>query len=262
MESKPNILLIEKEEDEINKLKTILGGISNLDIIGTTTEAVTILNENKEKYSLIIVALNMPVLNGYLFCLTLKKDIKIRDVPIIITGTLVEFTKTEITDGLRIGDYDKIIRPYENKLVVDLVDISLEKKKMLERLNELGRLDENDTLHSVEYFKEMLDLELLKASKLETTLNCLSIKTSNDDVRENLLSLIKNACRHSDLACEFNDRILLLLPRTADQEGLMICNRFNSVIYGLHIDRLFYDPTRMDTNYFKSELWGSSLYSL
>ncbi|MEW5821471.1 MAG: hypothetical protein AB1782_14865, partial [Cyanobacteriota bacterium] len=191
MKSKPHILIVEREESEINKLKTVLGGIYNVLVVGTTPEAITEISNDKEKYSLIIVALNMPVLNGYLFCLSLKKDIKVKDIPILITGTLVDFTKTEVPDGLRIGDYDRLISPFENKLVVDLVEISLEKKGMLKRLIKMNMIDEENPMHSKEYFEELLNLELLKAFKLDNTLNCLSIETSNDEIRENLISLIK-----------------------------------------------------------------------
>lgn len=263
MDSKPNILIVEKDETEINKFKTILGGISNLQIIETTTEAISHISDNRNKYHLIVTGLDMPVLNGYLFCYTIINDLKIYDIPLVITGNLIDFRKTEVTEGLRIGDYDKITRPYDGKLVTDIIEINIEKKKMIERLKAQGKFDEDTNLHSPEYFEELLMLELLRASKLETTLNCMKVESINEEIEANLISVIKSTCRNSDLACickgKFKNKLIILLPRTADNEGRMIAGRINSVIYGLHITRMFFNPTTMSVEEFKAELFEGTM---
>src|SRR3989339_577460 len=185
MDSKPNILIVEKDEAEINKFRTILAGISNLQVIETTTEAISHISDNRNKYHLIITSLNMPVLNGYLFCYTVINDLK-------------------------------ITRPYDGKLVTDIVEINIEKKKMIERLKAQGKFDEDTTLHSEEYFEELLMLELLRAYKLETTLNCMIVESINEEIEANLISVIKSTCRNSDLACickgKYNKKLIILLP--------------------------------------------------
>lgn len=262
MESKENILIIDYEEAEIIKLKTILGGVYNLDVVKTSTEAVNLVNSSKDKYSVIVVALNMPVLNGYLFCLSLKKDINIRNIPVIITGTHFDFKKEEPVEGLRIGEYDRLIKPFENKMVMDLIEINIEKKKMYERLESLEVIDSDTNLYTLAYFKEALDLEILKASKMETTFNCLTIKITEPEVRENLMSLIKTTCRYYDVISSHNDKILLLLPRTNEREAALIVNRFNTVIYGLSMDLHYYDPRVTDVFEFKNDILVQSFQKL
>jgi CheY-like chemotaxis protein len=256
MDSRPNILIVEKEEVEVNRLKTILGGLYNIDIIKTTTEAITKVSENKDKYSIIIVSLNMPVLNGYLFCYSLKKDINVRSIPVIITGTIVDFNKTEPVEGLRIGEYDRLINPFDNKIVIDLLEINIEKKKMLERLNSRDIIEKTTGLFNFEYFKEALNIEIMKANKLNTSLNCLNIVVWEPEVKENLLAVIKNTHRYYDVIAFHQNRILLLLPRTTQREGELIANRFNSVIYGLNTRIFFYEPNKTDVMEFKSDVLG------
>lgn len=262
MPPQANILIINNNENEINQLNTILGGIYNLEIIGTTTEAISLINADPNIYSIIIVALNMPVLNGYLFCLTIKKDMNVRDIPIIITGSLVEFNSQDPVSGLRIGEYDTINTPFRNKTVLDLVELNVEKKKMFERLKAKGITAEETTLHTPIYFREVLDLEILRAARLNTTLSCLSIKPNQPEVRENLLSLIKNTCRYYDVGCSYDDRVLLLLPCTTFREGEMIVSRFNTIIYGLSIELFFFDPTKMDALEFKREIFRENIQRL
>jgi CheY-like chemotaxis protein len=257
MNSKPNILIVDKEETEINKFKTVLGGLYNLDVVETTTEAVNLVNSNKQKYSVIIVALDMPVLNGYLFCLSIKKDVAVRDIPIIITGNIIDFNRTEPVEGLRIGEYDRLITPCENKTILDVVEINIEKHKMLISLSDEDYIDESAGLYSFNYFLKALDIEIMKANKLKVSFNCLEIKAIEPEVKENLLSLIKNTYRYYDVASYHNDRILLLLPRTTAREGDLVVNRFNSVIYGLNTRSFYYEPGLTDVREFKSDLFGT-----
>ena len=138
MNGKSNILLVERQEADIHKIRSILGGLYNLYVVESTTEAITRIKNDKDKFSVILSALDMPVLNGYMFAYTLKKDLNVCDIPIIISATIIDFAKTNVVEGLRIGDYDKITKPYENKLVIDLIEINIAKKSMLEHLKIQG----------------------------------------------------------------------------------------------------------------------------
>lgn len=262
MQAKPVILIIEKEEAEINKLKTVLGGLYKLEIIETTVEAVTKINDNKQKYSIIIVGLDMPILNGYLFCQTLKKDIDVRDIPIIITGLEIDFDKVAQIDGLRMGEFDRLMKPFENKMILSLVEINIEKKKMFQRMQTADYFDVNTNLCKPEFFREILNLEILKASKLKIGLNCLAMRVDTSEARENLLALIKSTCRHYDIASEIGDKIFFVFPRTDTKAGEIIFNRFNSLIYGLNIQSYYYEPGKTDPKEFAADVLDDNLVNL
>lgn len=261
MNSNKTILIVENVEAQVNKLKTVLGGVYNIEVIDSPTEALTLIGDSPEYYSLVMININLPVINGYEFCYTVKKDLGIINLPIVITGNFIDFKNFDIPEGLRATDYDKIKIPFNNKLVSDIVEVNIEKKMMLDRLAQKGKIEEQTFMSSMTYFQELLDLELLRAQRLDTTLNVISIKTYNEEIKENLMSVIQNTCRQTDVSCISEETIYLLLPNSKDIEGEMIVNRFNSVIYGLQIQRYFFSSAKTDIEEFKLDMWGHSVIS-
>jgi response regulator RpfG family c-di-GMP phosphodiesterase len=261
-ENTKNILLINNDENEINKLKELLGNLYNVEVSEKTSEALTLVETNSNKYSIIIVNLQMPELNGYLFCLSVRHDLKITKVPILITGTLVDFSKTEPPKNLRIAEFDKLIRPFEPKTVQDIIELSIEKKRILESIESSDVIDERTGLYTFAYFKEALDLEILRAIKLKYSLNSIKISITESEIRENLLSLIKNTCRYYDTISAYQDTILLLLPKTNEREGELVLNRIYSLIYGLDMEIYLFEPDKTDVMEFKSSILTVNTYTI
>lgn len=258
MSEKHSILVVSKEEEDISRLKKLFDGIYNVDTLSSSAEASTQINNHRERYSLVIIAAEMPVLNGFSFCLSIKMDKNIRNLPIIIYGTIYEFRDKEGISGLRSCEYDKIVKPFQESYLLNLVELNIKRKVLLDRIKDNPNkiIDQETHLFVPAFLEEALNLEFERARKLELTFNCIIITTEDDDIRDNLISIIRNTCRHYDITSVKQNKIILLLPNTTKKDGEYIQNRFYSLIYGLNLELYYFDPETTSPDKFKNKVLG------
>lgn len=84
----------------------------------TGKEAIAILNRRKP--SIVISDIIMPEMNGYELCRYIKGNEGLRDIPVILLTAVSE--PSDILEGLAAGANDYIIKPYDNKHLLDKIE--------------------------------------------------------------------------------------------------------------------------------------------
>ena len=109
------------EDNEINQflLKTILESIGcHVDIASNGVEAVKILSENKDKFNLIFMDLQMPEMNGFQAAEEIRKSIS-TTIPII--AVTANAFKEDMDKTIVSGMNDFIAKPYTKEILVNIV---------------------------------------------------------------------------------------------------------------------------------------------
>ncbi len=119
-----NILIV--EDDSINSMlisEILKKANYNVTIAANGKEAVDLVENNKKEFSLIIMDIKMPIMNGYDACLLIKE---IANIPIIAHTADVYFSNSE---KYKKHNFDKIIfKPSSNNHLIQTVNSFLSRK--------------------------------------------------------------------------------------------------------------------------------------
>jgi PleD family two-component response regulator len=111
-----SILVIDDDEIQRLKFKRVCKE-TNLDSIIFEAEngqdALTILVNEKTPFDLIISDLNMPVMNGFDFLIQLKRNIKLKHIPVVIMST--SKNSEDLKRSYKLGVCGYFTKPFEYK---------------------------------------------------------------------------------------------------------------------------------------------------
>ncbi|GGM88342.1 response regulator [Dyadobacter beijingensis] len=85
-----NILLIDDDEDDQEIFLTALestGKPVQCTVLDSARKALTKIVKGEIETDLIFLDLNMPLMNGQQFLTEIKKDVKLREIPVVILST-------------------------------------------------------------------------------------------------------------------------------------------------------------------------------
>ena len=123
MRSKKPILLVEDDKVDAMTVKRALNEIhvtNRLDIVGNGEEALAFLeNEKNEKPCIILLDLNMPRMNGIEFLKIIKKDKKLRLIPVVVLTTSRE--EQDKVDSFNLGVAGYMLKPVIYQQFVEVV---------------------------------------------------------------------------------------------------------------------------------------------
>ncbi|MBI4425188.1 MAG: response regulator [Elusimicrobia bacterium] len=106
-----NILVVEDEPDIAEGVKAFLDKQGfTVSIAGDG--ALGVQMALKERFALIILDINLPVLDGFSVCQSLRRDPKTADVPVLVLTALNMISDVEKALGAGANDY--IPKPYTN----------------------------------------------------------------------------------------------------------------------------------------------------
>ena len=110
MAKKKVILIVDDEEDIVNLIKISLN-LANFDTIEAFggQEALDILK--KKKPDLILLDIMMPGIDGHEVCRRVKKDKKLKPIPLVMLTAKGQ--KSDAEEGLELGADDYIIKPFD-----------------------------------------------------------------------------------------------------------------------------------------------------
>ena len=169
-ENKPTVLIVDDEEINNDILSFMLGDDYNILNAFNGLEALDILMKNK--VSIVLLDLMMPVMDGFTFLKKQKEISSIKDIPVIV---LTSESKLEV-EALNLGAMDFIKKPYESSeiikarvnRIIDLYqNISLVKNTSSDELTGL--------MH-IEYFN------LFASNMSLTDMDMVVIKIVNEDL--------------------------------------------------------------------------------
>lgn len=93
----------------------------NVSVVHTGKEAISILSVQRP--SVIISDIVMPEMDGYEMCRIIKDNNELKDIPIILLTGLSE--PADILQGLSVGASDYIIKPFDNKALLEKIEFVL-----------------------------------------------------------------------------------------------------------------------------------------
>lgn len=177
MSRKTHILIVDDVVENIQVAMNILKE-DNYDFSFATegTEAITLIEQGKDKFDLILLDIMMPNIDGFQVCKTIKENPLYKDIPIIFLTAKVEVDA--ISRGFSLGAVDYITKPFHgDELLVRVKNhiqlfhakrlllknnIALEVKVKYEQQRLLTELEDNQ--------KEMIWMltELMEATSDET----------------------------------------------------------------------------------------------
>ena len=132
---KINVLVVDDEEINLDLLEEIIRD-DDVKVYKAKSGVEALKISTKREYAAIIIDVNMPLMDGYDLAKLLKKESKVKDIPIIFITALQ--TKTNTYKAYKTGAIDFITKPLDPIVIKSKVDIFIEvfkSKKYLEQVS-------------------------------------------------------------------------------------------------------------------------------
>ena len=142
MTKKHNILIVDDNTKNIQLAANVLKSTDLYNILFSTSGEKAIEQLKKKNYSLILLDINMPGLNGYETASIIKKDSTTKNIPIIFLSA--NANKDSIRKAFEHGGEDYITKPFDELELIHRVkthvDLFNAKEKLLQEVNETRTL--------------------------------------------------------------------------------------------------------------------------
>jgi adenylate cyclase len=116
-----------------------------------------------EPFDLMLMDVEMPEMNGFEVLEALSKDLKLRDLPVIVTSSLEDVTS--VAQCIQLGAEDYLHKPVNPMLLKARVSASLEKKRLRDQQKELiSRFATSEVAQDLEQSGFALGGRLVEAS--------------------------------------------------------------------------------------------------
>ena len=134
------VLIIDDNPSNVQVLATMMAEYNfELGIAMNANEAYTFLEENIP--NIILLDIEMPGINGYEVCSTLKNDLKYSNIPIIFLT--VKSENEDIVKGFELGAVDYITKPFNKEELISRVRTHISLNKVKDQLENKTRELEN-----------------------------------------------------------------------------------------------------------------------
>ena len=159
--TKPNILIVDDNTKNIQVVANVLKSIGVYNIFFATSGEKCIEQLTLRNYSLILLDINMPGLDGYETALIIKENRETKKIPIIFLSA--NANKESIRKGFEYGGADYITKPFDESELLHRVNTHIELFLAKEKLQ--SEIDDTKVL--LEQYKIAVDVGSL-VSKTDT----------------------------------------------------------------------------------------------
>jgi diguanylate cyclase (GGDEF)-like protein len=220
-----NILLVDDDSLTIQLLSHMLGDVGNLNFATSGEDALRIARESTP--DLILLDAEMPGMDGFEVCKSLKADPALADIPVIFV-TSHRDTPFEVS-GFGLGAADFITKPVNASLVVARVRTQLRLKHLADELRRIAAIDALTSIANRRSFDTALEREWCHAQQVGKPLALLMIDVDHFKLFNDLyghptgdacLRAVAQAVagaglRSTDLAARYGgEEFAVLLPAT------------------------------------------------
>jgi diguanylate cyclase (GGDEF)-like protein len=247
MNERERVLIVDDERFNINVLLDILS-TDYESIVAKSGEQALKRLEGEVLPDIILLDVLMPGIDGYEVCSRIKKDPRLKDIPVLFITALDQ--DHEEKRGLELGAVDYISKPFSPLLVRLRVKNHLKTKRQSDLLRDLANLDGLTGVPNRRRFDEQLDEEWALSTRYRTPLSLILIdidffKSYNDTyghlMGDDCLSkvaktLLQGVGRPPDLLARYGgEEFVCLLPNTGAEGAKTIGGRLRDAVATLGI---------------------------
>lgn len=187
---------MEKSEEKQFKILAVDDNTKNIQVLGSILreagysvgfaldgqQALTLLEKSYD-YDLVLLDVNMPVLNGIDTCIAMRKNKRLKDIPVIFLTALND--PSDIFTGFKAGGQDYVTKPFNSRELLLRVKTHLDLKHTKDKLAESNLYLEKRVLERT----EELNKAKLKAEESER-LKSAFLSLINHEIRTPLSSIV------------------------------------------------------------------------
>ena len=210
--------------------------------------ALNELAQDPESIDLILLDVIMPVMSGLEVLAQLKRNPLTEHIPVILITSNGE--DQNVAEGLDMGAFDYIIKPYSQVVLLARVRAALREKERLDLLEKWATTDPLTELMNRRHFFELADRELAQSHRSGRPLSFIMLDIDffkqvndthghlvGDQVLIELAVLLKDQLRRVDFCGRYGgEEFVLCLPDTPAEGALEVAERIRSQVEQLAID--------------------------
>lgn len=241
---KNSILLVDDDPLIIRSMSHILSDIAVLRFATSGETALRLVSESLP--DLILLDSEMPGMNGFMVCESLKSHSESADVPIIFVTSHSD-DATHIA-GLEAGAVDFISKPISEPLLLARVKNQLRIKRLTDELRDATMLDPLTQIANRRRFNERLSREIQRCIRASEPISLLMLDVdyfkrfndtyghpAGDNCLKEVATVLQNSClRPADLAARYGgEEFTVLLPGVALEGAQIVALRILSKLSAL-----------------------------
>jgi len=206
--------------DEGYEVVEALSGKQALSILHLSNE------DGEEEIDLILLDVMMPIMSGLEVLAQIKKDPQTQNIPVILVTANAD--EHNVAEGLDMGAFDYIIKPYSLLVLLARVRTALREKERQDLLEKWATTDPLTEHFNRRHFFEMAHRELDRSNRLHSPLSFIMLDIDNfkkvndqyghlvgDMVLVRLAKILRQQLRSVDLCCRYGgEEFVLCLPDT------------------------------------------------
>jgi len=206
--------------DEGYQVVEALSGKQALSILQLSSE------DGEEEIDLILLDVMMPIMSGLEVLAQIKKDPQTQNIPVILVTANAD--EHNVAEGLDMGAFDYIIKPYSLLVLLARVRTALREKERQDLLEKWATTDPLTEHFNRRHFFEMAHRELDRSNRLHSPLSFIMLDIDNfkkvndqyghlvgDIVLVRLAKILRQQLRSVDLCCRYGgEEFVLCLPDT------------------------------------------------
>lgn len=228
MKHRKLILIVEDNELNREMLKEILSGEYDILEAENGKEALDILRENKEKVTLILLDVIMPVMDGYTFLDSVKKDRDLSLIPIIVM-TQGDSEADEVA-ALSHGANDFVPKPYRPQVILHRIASLIKLRETAAMINQF-QYDRLTGLYTKEFFYQKVRERLEENPDKGYTILCCNLENfklyndtygrkAGDRLLVESARILRTRVAPDAICCRYTaDRFLCLTEKESEKAG-------------------------------------------
>ena len=170
---KRQILVVEDNELNRAMLCEILSGEYQVLEAGNGQEALDILRQHRDRISLILLDIMMPVMDGYTFLERVREDAELSSVPVIVMTQ--SSSEDDEVIALAHGATDFVPKPYRPSVILHRAASLIKLRETAAMVNQF-KYDRLTGLYSWEYFCQKVRAELAQHPERQYGLICANVE--------------------------------------------------------------------------------------
>jgi diguanylate cyclase (GGDEF)-like protein len=208
-------------------------------------QALTLLNSEDSDIDLVLLDVMMPIMSGLDVLAKVKQNPATQHIPVILVTANAE--DKNVAEGLDMGAFDYIIKPYSLLVLLARVRAALREKERQDLLEKWATTDPLTELFNRRHFFELAERELERARRLNSDLSFILLDIDffkqvndqyghliGDNVLIELATELKKQLRKVDFCCRYGgEEFVLCLPDTPQQGTFDVAERIRQQIENL-----------------------------